>query len=97
MGYNNPIRGILFSEIKHEDVYGENAPRRTSARELVAMIRKERNQEELMAKLTKASYGSKSKSSMSMKSEDMPIKQQMKVKMMMPDKRMSAMKKKMGK
>ena len=96
MGYNNPIIGTLFSKIEYEDVYGENALRRTCATELVMMIRKEMNQEELMPKSTKASYGSKSKSSMPMKGKS-PMGSMPKGKMMMSDKEMSAMKKKMGK
>ena len=47
-----------------------------------------------MAKSTKASYGSKSKSPMKGKS---PMGSMPKGKMMMSDKEMSAMKKKMGK
>ena len=49
-----------------------------------------------MAKSTKASYGSKSKSSMPMKGKS-PMGSMPKGKMMMSDKEMSAMKKKMGK
>ena len=54
-------------------------------------------QEELMAKSTKASYGSKSKSSTPMKGKSPMGSMPNKGKMMMSDKEMSAMKKKMGK